>query len=43
VQQQSSSVRFFLKVLCLLYSEDLLLFHNPKKHFSTKSAAACWH
>ncbi|CAM6047469.1 unnamed protein product [Sphagnum compactum] len=32
---------FFLKVLRLLYSEDLLLFNNPKKHFSTKSAAAC--
>ncbi len=43
VQQQSSSVRFFLWVLRLLYSEDLLLFHNPKKHFSTKSVAACWH
>jgi hypothetical protein len=30
-----------LSVLRLLYSEDLLLFHNPKKHFSTKSAPAC--
>jgi hypothetical protein len=30
-----------LSVLRLLYSEDLLLFHNPGKHFSTKSAAAC--
>ncbi|CAK9193957.1 unnamed protein product [Sphagnum jensenii] len=29
-----------LSVLRLLYSEDLL-FHNPKKHFSTKSATAC--
>ncbi|CAK9193710.1 unnamed protein product [Sphagnum troendelagicum] len=30
-----------LSVLRFLYFEDLRLFQNSKKHFSTKSAAAC--